>query len=240
VAYVPPTRSEFRTIIYRALRDFSAQVFGAATINDFIHEAMMDLSAYRPHETFRVMYWHDNTWSPPPEMNEGVDEVWLVYGRTASQDPRKPNLFIPHADYSTNRAGWDIAVTEGSEAPGLYLWRYWIGRMQAWAKREPANIQLVSFGYGPRTLPMDDDDVLDLKNPTDEFCITQHCKWLGYQMLNADRALYQQWLRATNNTDVSPTQLAGMLAQSEASFDRARRRSTVIRRIPATSFPSSF
>jgi hypothetical protein len=72
--------------------------------------------------------------------------------------------------------------------------------------------------------------VLDFTGPVDDVCVQKYARMLGYTTLEADRGLYQQWLSATNNTDVSPTQLQGMLAQATGEMDRQRKRSTQLRR----------
>ena len=96
-------------------------------------------------------------------------------------------------------------------------------------------IELVVFGYADRDLPAAEDDILDVTDNTDYNCVLTHCKHLGFELLNHDRSLYQQWLAATNNTDVSPTQLQGMTAGAEQYYEKTRRRSTLIRRVPSGS-----
>ena len=52
-----------------------------------------------------------------------------------------------------------------------------------------------------------DEEYLDLTDATDYNCVLTPLQEQGFELLNHDRALYQQWIAATNNTDVSPTQL---------------------------------
>ncbi len=234
MVYQTPTRSAFRATVLRALRDPNGTVFTAATVNDFINEAIMDLSAYRPHDVQRGMNWEEDTWSVDAGFTDDVLDIWQVIARANNLDARQRTLFIPHADYQNDRAGWDYL----GQGAGLRISRFWIERLQAWAAREE-NLTLNFYGYGYRALPSGDASFLDFHNVIDQFCALQHCKMLGFQMLSHDRALYQQWLAATNNTDVSPTQLNGMLTTSEASFDRARRRNTILLRRPTNNAPSA-
>jgi hypothetical protein len=234
VPFTTPTRSVFRATVLRALRDPNGTVFTAATVNDFINEAIMDLSSYRPKETQRSQPWNPDTWSPDAALTVDISDVWQVVARAGDLDPRKRTLFIPHADYQTDRAGWDFIL-----GTGLRISRFWVERLQAWADREDT-LDLAIFAYAYRTLPASDSSGLDFQDLIDQFCALQHCKMLGFQMLNADRALYQQWLAATNNTDVSPTQLNGMLGTAEASYDRARRRNTLLMRRPTNNYPTAF
>jgi hypothetical protein len=227
VAYVPPTRSAFRTTVLRALRDPNGVVFPAATVNDFIHEALMDLSAYRPDEMTATQPWEVGLTGFPSTFVADVSDIWQMVARVS--DLNVPNMYIPHADYADGRSGWDFL------SPNiLRLGRIWLVRLSQLAERDPS-LEVAIYGYKYRALPTSDASFLDLNNPIDQFCVTQHCKMLGFQMLNADRALYQQWLAATNNTDVSPTQLAGMLTNSESSYDRARHRNTIVRRRPTNA-----
>ena len=238
MVYEPPTRSEFRATVLRALRDTAGTVFPPATVNDFIDEALMDMSAYRPKDAYRSMSWMVDTGQVPPDVTEGLSDIWQVIARLTSNkyetgDPLpysyRPSLFIPHVDYGDARAGWDFI------GEGLALTQLWADKLRRWAQQANEPVTLAIRGYAHRLLPTSDASFLDLLNPIDQFCALQHCKYLGFQMLNADRALYQQWLAATNNTDVSPTQLQGMLGQAEMSYDKARHRNTILRRRPANS-----
>ena len=241
MVYTPPTRAEMREVIYRALRDPAGSVFPPDTVNDFINEALMDLSNYRPREESRVVVWNEDTETISPEDVEGMSDIWAVQVRvgyadtiSASNSGGRSTFYIPPMAYGASNvtAGWEMW------GPSFRLTNFWVQRIKA--LRERTDVTLLMFGYADRLLPVEDIDYLDLSNPTDQFCLTQHAKMLGFQTLNADRSLYQQWLSATNNTDVSPTQLQGMLGQAEASFQRIRGRNSVIRRVPVTSYVSGF
>ena len=234
MVYEPPTRATFKATLQRALRDPNGQVFPSATLSDFIDEALMDMSSYRPNDVIRGAPWTPDTWYPPVEVYEDISDIWQVVAREDDLDARKNTLYIPHADYADGRAGWDFVPPTQ-----FRITRIWVYRLQEWAKRAPALILRI-YGYGFRHLPTSDSSYLDFHSPIDQYCALQHCKFLGFQMLNADRALYQQWLAATNNTDVSPTQLQGMLGQAEATYDRVRQRSTIIRRRPTNADAVAF
>jgi hypothetical protein len=243
VVYEPPTRLTFKTTLQRALRDPGGQVFPSATLDDFIDEALMDMSAYRPKDAYRSMSWMVDSGSVPPDVTEGLSDVWQVIARLTSNkyetgDPLpytyRPSLFIPHVDYTDGRAGWDFI------GEGLAITQLWADKLRKWAEQANEPVTLAIRGYAHRLLPTSDNSYLDFLNPIDQYCVLQHCKFLGFQMLNADRALYQQWLAATNNTDVSPTQLQGMLGQAEATYDRVRHRNTIIRRRPSNASVTTF
>lgn len=223
MAFAPPLRSELGTTVSRALRDPNGSVFPAETINDFIGQAMADLSAYRPKEMREVAAW------PLPDPSPFVDltAVWKVEVRILNNvNDYVRTLTIPYGDPSggSNRAGWDFYAGE------LLIPPFWTTRIDAATVNQVSEMWV--YGYADRDIPTDDFEVLDLQDTTDYDCVLNHCKSLGFELLNHDRALYQQWIAATNNTDVSPTQLSGMLNQAESTFQRSRSRNTKLRRVP--------
>lgn len=226
MAFDPPLRSEMGEVVLRALRDPNGSVFPIETINDFIQQAMADLSAYRPKEARQIAEWPLDTPSPIT----GFTSVWKVDFVVARTSGYATTIGIPYGDSNSaeNRAGWDFYAGE------LLLPPFWLVRLAAAAGDAPAELWV--WGYQDRDLPIDDGDVLDLTDATDFNCVLNHCKALGFELLTHDRALYQQWLAATNNTDVSPTQLSGMVGQAEATFQRSRARNTKMRRVPSGDY----
>lgn len=226
MAYDPPLRSEMGQVVLRALRDPAGSVFPIETVNDFISQAMADLSAYRPREARQVAPWPLDTPSPITEFTS----VWKVEFKVAQSNNYIRTIGIPYGDSNSaeNRAGWDFYGGE------LILPPFWLVRMTATAGDAPAELWV--WGYQDRDLPTNDGDVLDLVDATDYTCVLNHCKALGFELLTHDRALYQQWLAATNNTDVSPTQLSGMASQAESTYQRSRARNTKMRRVPSGDY----
>jgi hypothetical protein len=231
VAFDPPLRSEMGAVVLRALRDPSGSVFPIETVNDFIAQAMADLSAYRPKEAREVAAWPLDIAVPP---FTGFTSVWRVEFRVARGTERLTTIGIPFGDSNSaeNRAGWDFYGGE------LIIPPFWLVRLDTTAGDAPA--ELVVWGYQDRDIPVNEFDVLDLTDATDYNCVLNHCKSLGFELLTHDRALYQQWLAATNNTDVSPTQLSGMAGQAEGTFQRTRSRNTKMRRIPSGDYVHAY
>jgi predicted AlkP superfamily pyrophosphatase or phosphodiesterase len=122
------------------------------------------------------------------------------------------------------RNGWDFF--HGRVRLGRVNWNMLWG----WSKAINGPLDFILFGYEDRQLPATDGDILDFWDTIDYVCTLRYCRMLSFQMLNNDRALYQQWLASTNNTDVSPTQLQGMLNQAQNEVDRQRKRNLLIRR----------
>lgn len=226
----PPSLNDMGAIVLRALRDINGSVFPSATVADFIVQAMADLSAYRPKEMREVSIWPLVSDPYPPFTT--FTSIWKVEFRVLNgQNNYIKTIGIPYGDSNSaeNRAGWDFYDST------LWLPPFWDSRLNA-AVASGAPAELWVWGYADRALPEDDTDILDLTDVTDYNCILTHCKALGFELLTHDRALYQQWLAATNNTDVSPTQLSGMVNQAEATYQRTRARNTKMRRVPSGDY----
>ncbi len=228
MAFTAPTRGEFGTAVLRVLRDPTGSIFPAEAINDFINQGMADLSAYRPKEAREIAEWPLNIVDPPFLDFSAVFKVEIRALHPTSPSVR--TITIPYASSNSdeNRAGWDFFAGE------LLLSPFWAERIDKRAAQQ--YIELVVSGYQDRALPLLDEDILDLTSATDYLCLTDHCKWQGFELLTHDRALYQQWIAATNNTDVSPTQLQGMSMLSETTYQRTRSRNTMLRRVPSAAY----
>jgi hypothetical protein len=236
--YNPPTLATMRTLVARTLRDTSASpVFSTDALNDFITEGLMNVSGYRPIESSEGHVYDPAT----PGSVSSFTLVTLSYvsavGIVNGADPVSPdqNMFLPYnGDMGGNGnlrgAGWELWQ-------GTVSFSNWaVNNLDAWHGQVGGPLTVIILGYRDRTIPDSDDDILDLEDVTDQLCLTRECRALGFQALNNDRALYQQWLAATNNTDVSPTQLGGMLNGAISDVERQRKRNAIIRRVPLTGF----
>jgi len=230
--YDPPTLAEMRAIVGRMLRDPEGQVFGPDDLNDIINEGLADLSGFRPIEDTESITYEGGTPAPGPIPFEltRLSYVWGVEVRNDAQPSDiGQSFFIP---YNTGESqvpnGWDLYM--GFVRLGRLNWNY-LWQWQNGLGGDPVVIS--AWGYRDRILPTSDGETLDLQDNTDYLCLVKSCRMLGFRLLSNDRSLYQQWLAATNNTDVSPAQLQGMLNLAEGDYDRQRRRSAVYRRTPA-------
>jgi hypothetical protein len=161
---------------------------------------------------------------PPPFTS--FSHVWMVQYRVAYSSTDIRTTTIP--PLGGQRWGWMLHQKR------VVISEFWARQMTSLVDRGYP-VELVVWGYAERNLPEMDYDVLDIEDNIDYLCVLNHCKHLGFELLNHDRALYQQWLAATNNTDVSPTQLLGMSSSAEQTFDRLRSRSMVVRRVPTSN-----
>jgi hypothetical protein len=221
--------------ISRALRDPNGDVFLPETINDFINEGLADLSQYRAKELREAAAWPLDTVTPP--FVDFID-VWAVQYQV--NDPTNSNysirtVTIPPVGRSVfdSRGGWDFFDHR------LALSDMWIRTLDSYTAQSYQTM-LVALGYTDRDTPETDDDILDLPESADYLCVMNHAKFLGLDLLNHDRSLYQQWIAGTNNTDVSPTQLQGMAAVAQQSYERIRSRNTRLRRMPAGDLATAY
>jgi hypothetical protein len=74
-----------------------------------------------------------------------------------------------------------------------------------------------------------DGDVLE-GDAEAEMGVRLYAALTGYQRLQNDRALFQQWLAIPGNTDVSPTQLDGMANTYLSQWNRHRNHIRTLRR----------
>jgi hypothetical protein len=226
--YSPPTLAELRTTVARSLRDVNGDVFTDADLNDFIYEAIADLSAYRPVPSIEHWEWGEEAIVGNQPMFVDLTYIWHVEVFIANQ----AQFMIPPNEQGYHyRNGWEMFGVDER----LRLSAYWYAVLDQmfYAGLSP---DIVMYGYREHFQPGADDDVLDLQSMTDELCVRLYARMAGFNRLNHDRGLYQQWLAATNNTDVSPTQIQGMLAQADDTYTRQRRRATLIRRVPGYNF----
>jgi hypothetical protein len=236
MAFVAPTRLVMQQAIQRALRDPDGDVFQPATIWDFINESLADLSQYRPKDARDLIQWPINPADPPP-FTDFID-IWAVQYRVI--DPNDSThvistITIPPIGRSAydSRGGWDFF------GHALVISDMWNRQLDSITAQGYA-VELTVLGYADRDQPDADDDILDLAESADYLCLLENCKFLGFDLLNHDRSLYQQWIAATNNTDVSPTQLQGMAAIASQSYERIRSRNTRLRRVPAGDLAAAY
>jgi hypothetical protein len=230
--YSPLTLAEMRAIVARTLRDTDGAVFGTDALNDFIIEGLAGMSGYRPIEAIESLTYDPVNYGDVQYIEPAVlTYIWQV---VATNDNVVTELsssgVLPYGNpgESALSNGWDFYSGR------VWLGRWLVSRLDAWNAQAGVPLTITLYGYRDRLLPdaTADANYLDLEDAVDQLCLTRECRALGLQLLNNDRALYQQWLAATNNTDVSPTQLNGMLNGAVSDVERQRKRSAIYRRSP--------
>jgi hypothetical protein len=227
MAYSPPSLADLRPVIRRALRDPDGNIFLDPDVDDFVYEGMSDLSGYRPVENVHGWPWDPDNTGTAPDPGD-LNFIW----RVEIGVPNYPQYEIPPLEHpGPLRNGWSLF------GGVLRLSTYWVAVMNS-LEDQGLNPNVTMYGYRDVYLPdsTSPDDILDLAAPADELGVRLYAKMMGFQRLTHDRSLYQQWLAATNNTDVSPTQLQNMVSQAQQEYDRHRKRAAILRRIPFDTF----
>lgn len=220
--YAPPTLSDLHTKVGRDLQDAAHVVFTTDQLTDFINGGIAELNRVRALETAESIVWDADGETLPltPLVLEQVFQVELRSPDSLYQ------VLVPHAPSGvTARDGWDYYAHQ------LWLGPTWAAR--AITKTRDSAWAVVVWGYRSRDPLLVGDDVAEFLDMTDEMAVRLYARVEGMRALNADRSLFQQWQQQANNSDISPTQLNGMLSTVEASFDRQQKRLFIPRRIPA-------
>ena len=193
--YAPITREDLRVALARDLRDPDMKTFTDLTINDLINQSIVEVSRIYPRQ--------------------GVIEILVEASGQRQFTVDAKNIFrvelikdgevyygVPRTNGSMTAAedGWDF------HAGILWMPQFASHRLEVGDSTPSVRI----WGYWPREIMYDDTETLD-GDAEFEFAVRTYALLLGYQRLQNDRLLFQQWLTTTGNTDVSPNQL-GMTA----------------------------
>lgn len=207
MTYTPPSRSVLRSSVARDLRDPESKTFTLQEVNDLLNLGVVEVSRVYPKErvdVLTVVTEGQRTFNTDAASLFRVE--WMMEGYPAQG--------IPQNTYTHSvEGGWDL------HAGVLYLpYGYAIGL-------EPSVHSIRIWGYWDRELMANDGDILD-GDAEVEFAVRSVALLNGYQRLQNDRLLFQQWLTNTGNSDVSPNQLAQTadLYQSQWREQRSRLR----------------
>jgi len=230
--YAAPSVADLTAKVRRALRDANEAVFEPEQVIDFINYGLSELSLIRPLETTVAINDVDglngiNVDDPDAITVTDLDYVWAVevIGMDDTTARGREETISPD-DPSVNwRNGWDFVAGQIV----LPAWNLrWLG--DVWGEDEPTH-QLRVRGYRHRRRIDDPDlDVLDLYSLPEEQAVVTLAQQAGLEALMNDRSLFQQWQTATNNTDVSPTQLANMAFGAQSKWERMRKHLYLMRR----------
>jgi hypothetical protein len=220
-AYEPPTLAELIAYVGRDLTDPESKVWNVEQKTDYINGGIAELNRIRPLEATEVLLWDEDAQRLPLKVSvlESVFHVELLSVDAAYQQA------IPYSASGVDtRTGWDFY------AQSIWLGPTWLARA---GRTTQQGGSLVLMGYRSRDPLLVEDDVAEFLDLTEEMFVRLYCRMEAYRAMNMDRSIFQQWQQQANNSDVSPTQLNGMLGTAEASFDRQQRRMFLPRRIPA-------
>jgi len=209
--YTAPTRDVLRTALLRDLRDPDGNTFTEDEANDLLNLAVVEVSRIYPKEQVEEIVPDDDGQAVYPLTSQSVFRVEVLMEGTT---PR----YIPNNQHEQSaEGGWDL------HGGNLYLPQYSAQGLLA------DSHTLRVWGYYPRELFEQDTDVLDGDAET-EFAVRTVASLNGYQRLQNDRLLFQQWLTNTGNTDVSPNQLAQTADMYQSQWREMRNRLRTLQR----------
>ena len=219
--YAPPDMADLYALVGRDLTDPNHQVFNISQITDFVNGGIAEINRVKPLET-TVTISYDTAGGGVPLTGYPVSDIFLV----ELIGPQSQHQYIPHArNWAVAQEGWDYFANR------LTLGPVWEERVTKLLRDNGYKLRV--WGYRPRDPLIASTDIAEFVDLNDEMTVRLYCRLEAYRALNQDRGLFQQWQMQPNNSDVSPTQLNGMLATSEGAFDRQIKRIFVPRRIPS-------
>jgi hypothetical protein len=211
MAYTPPTLATLRASVQRDLKDSSAEVFLDAEIDDLINWGIVEVNRIYPlSEVEDVTVTDDDDGNALLIYTIGCSEVSRI---EVWRDGVFREQVPPVMDYANS--GWDLF---GSTLT-----------LPSWLTLDDTKDALKVYGYMDRDALTNNGDVAETDAEA-EMAIRLYSVMRGYQRLQHDRALFQQWLAIPGNKDISPTQLDGMANTYLADWNRHRNQMRRIRR----------
>lgn len=207
--YTAPTGAALLATLRRDLRDTNAtvseQIFVDAQIEDFVNLGLAELNIERPIEDEVVVDTGD------VDDLDGLDLPYIWAIELYNVETRNRN-YIDKADA-------DVRWLNG--------WRIYNGQLDLPKGIEDiintgladSTLEVHVFGYRDRArwaLAA----VPDLEDLSDEAALRLFVRAQGFKALTEDRALFQQWQTQANNSDVSATQLLGMVDAATRDWER--------------------
>jgi hypothetical protein len=232
-----PTLDALTTSVFRDLADEGKQVFTTLQVEDFIRGGIVELNRVAPVDAVENIDFVEGQTVYPTSMT-------LVYGASlrdktgrtvAVIDPLAPG--DPHIYGYVHRIVGDggvIEVTPGmveavfadqtEDADRLFI------RLAGYARRPLPYVTTVLSDPDDETSPLVAIQPEVTLGSDEEFAVREYAKAEGFTLLTHDRALFQQWIGQTNNTDVSPVMMMNMAGQARAEWNRRRGLIRTVRR----------
>lgn len=212
MAYTQPTLSQLRDKVEQDLRDSSNEAFSATEVDDLINEGIVEVNRIYPKAEIETVDIIDT------DADGNVDRTYTI-GSTEVQRAEvwRDGEFretLPEID-TVGNSGWDIWGTTFT--------------IPTWVVLDEDVDNILLYGYADRDYLDDDADVADF-DPEAEYAVRLYAKLRGYQALQNDRALFQQWMRAPGNNEISATQLDSMVNTYVAQWERKRSQLKRLRR----------
>ena len=212
MAYTQPTLAQLRDSVEQDLRDSSNEAFSTAEVDDLINEGIVEVNRVYPLQEIETVDIIDT------DEDGNVDRTYTI----TSTEVQRAEVWrdgefretIPEID-TVGNSGWDIWGSTFT--------------LPTWVVLDEDVDSVLLYGYGNRDYLSDDADVAEFDAEA-EYAVRCFAKMRGYQALQNDRALYQQWLKAPGNNEMSPTQLDSMVNTYIAQWERQRSHLKRVRR----------
>jgi hypothetical protein len=210
--YTAPTRDVIRTAVSRDLRDPDGETFTVDELNDLLNLAIVEVGRIYPKQQVEELTIDADGQSVFPT------EAYALFRVEVLQEGQTPSGIPLNGLDASGEGGWDL------HAGALYLPQFAARSLSA----DTHSLRI--WGYWPRELFSEDTDVLDGDADT-EFAVRTVATLNGYQRLQNDRLLFQQWLTNTGNSDVSPNQLAQTADMYQSQWREMRNRLRTLQRV---------
>lgn len=212
MAYTAPDYATLKAAVAGDLRDPDNKTFSEGTVESFILFALNEVNRVRPLLTTQTI--------TPTESGDPA-EIDLTYTLTID-DVRRIDILRDGRFYS------EFPRENGEPNSGWEQWGTTL-TIPTWASSLDVDTDTLKvYGYGSRAIPTDDADVLELDAEA-ETAVRLYARLRGYQALQNDRALFQQWMAQPQNNEISATQLDGIANSYQAEWERHRNRIRIVR-----------
>ena len=212
MTYTQPTLSQLRDKVEQDLRDSDNEAFSTAEVDDLINQAIVEVNRVYPLLQVEDVDIIDT------DEDGNVDRTYTV----TSTEIQRAEVWRD-GEFRENVPEIDTLGNSGFDLWGSTL------TLPTWVVLDEDTDTVKLYGYADRAYLSDDADVAEFDAEA-EYAVRLHSKLQGYQALQNDRALFQQWLKAPGNNEMSPNQLDSMVNTYIAQWERQRTHLKRIRR----------
>ena len=196
----------------RDLRDPDANTFTDAELNDLLNYAVVEVGRVYPKEQVVELAAEQDA------QNQWAIEAFTIFRVEVIQDSEVIFGIPQNTLVDAVEGGFDL------HGGTLFIPKYIADQIEYEGTKT-----LRAWGYWPRETFAEDTDVLD-GNAEFEYGVRTVGALLGYQRLQNDRMLFQQWMTNTGNTDISPNQLAQTADMYQSQWREMRNRLRTLQR----------
>lgn len=214
VTYPAPTLAAMLDSLALDLRDPENKAFTEDTLTEYVRLAFIEVGRVCPKEATETIQMVEDRWA----FDLTIEDPWRV------------QIIDPDGVATEVKPGYGDSPDGGWETYAGILYIPGSTRFTAYVD-DTTGDRLKVWGYLPRNPPTDPEELCDVDGPT-EAAIRLHAKLQAYESLASDRALFSQWSAAPGNTDVSMSQVLGLVEVHSRMWEQKRRQMRTIRRQP--------